>query len=104
MKYFAVIDTNVIVSAMLKSDSMPAQVLKEVLVGNINMLVNEQILDEYLEVLSRKKFRFPIDDVINLVNEIKKRQFMLIKDPRISISRIRTMLCFTKSLWKREKM
>ena len=61
MKYFAVIDTNVIVSAMLKNDSMPAQVLKEVLVGNINMLVNEQILDEYLEVLSRKKFRFPID-------------------------------------------
>ena len=58
MKYFAVIDTNVIVSAMLKKDSMPAQVLKEVLVGNINMLVNEEILDEYLEVLSRKKFVF----------------------------------------------
>ena len=58
MKYFAVIDTNVIVSAMLKKASMPAPVLKEVLVGNIDMLVNEEILDEYLEVLSRKKFVF----------------------------------------------
>ena len=43
MKYFAVIDTNVIVSAMLKNDSFPAQVLKEVLLGNINLLVNERI-------------------------------------------------------------
>ena len=43
MKYYAVIDTNVIVSAMLKGDSMPALVLKEVLLGNINMLVNEEI-------------------------------------------------------------
>ena len=56
MKHFAVIDTNVIVSAMLKRDSYPAQVLKEVLIGNINLLINESILNEYLEVLSRKKF------------------------------------------------
>ncbi len=73
MKYFAVVDTNVIVSAMLKSDSMPALVLKEVLLGNITMLVNEEILNEYLEVLSRKKFHFPIDSVINLIDELKKR-------------------------------
>ena len=56
MKYFAVIDTNVIVSAMLKNDSFPAQVLKEVLLGNINLLINEDILNEYFEVLCRKKF------------------------------------------------
>ena len=81
MKYFAVIDTNVIVSAMLKKDSMPAQVLKEVLVGNINMLVNEEILDEYIEVLSRKKFRFPIDAVINLITEIKKQAIYVDRTP-----------------------
>lgn len=81
MKYFAVIDTNVIVSAMLKKDSMPAQVLKEVLVGNINMLVNEEILDEYLEVLSRKKFRFPIDAVINLITEIRKQAIYVDRTP-----------------------
>ena len=73
MKYFAVIDTNVIVSAMLKNDSFPAQVLKEVLLGNINLLINEEILNEYLEVLSRKKFHLPIDTVIGLIEEIKKQ-------------------------------
>ena len=81
MKYFAVIDTNVIVSAMLKNDSMPAQVLKEVLVGNINLLINEEILDEYLEVLSRKKFRFPINAVINLITEIKKQAIFVDRVP-----------------------
>ena len=73
MKYFAVIDTNVIVSAMLKSDSFPALVIKEVLLGNINLLMNEDILNEYLEVLSRKKFHFPINAVISLMEEIKKQ-------------------------------
>ena len=73
MKYFAVIDTNVVVSAMLKGDSMPALVLKEVLLGNISMLVNEEILNEYLEVLSRKKFHFPIEAVVSLIEEIKKQ-------------------------------
>lgn len=68
MKYYAVVDTNVMVSAMLKGNSLPAQVLKEVLIGNINLLVNEEILGEYLEVLSRKKFHFPTDAVINLIN------------------------------------
>lgn len=72
MKYYAVIDTNVIVSAMLKNDSMPALVLKEVLVGNIQLLLNEDILNEYLEVLSRKKFHFPVDAVISLIDELKK--------------------------------
>lgn len=81
MKYFTVIDTNVIVSAMLKKDSIPAQVLKEVLVGNINMLVNEEILDEYIEVLSRKKFRFSIDAVINLITEIKKQAIYVDRTP-----------------------
>lgn len=77
MKYYAVIDTNVVVSAMLKADSMPALVLKEVLVGNICLLLNQEILDEYLEVLSRKKFHFSVETVINLVREIKKRAIFI---------------------------
>ena len=80
MKYFAVIDTNVIVSAMLKNDSFPALVLKEVLLGNINLLMNEEILNEYLEVLSRKKFHFPVDTVISLIDEIKKQAIYVLQE------------------------
>ena len=73
MKYFAVVDTNVIVSAILKGDSLPAQVLKEILLGNIFLLVNEEILNEYSEVLSRKKFNFSNEVVKNLITELKKQ-------------------------------
>ncbi|MBO5008666.1 MAG: putative toxin-antitoxin system toxin component, PIN family [Clostridia bacterium] len=72
MKYYAVIDTNVVVSAMLKADSIPFLVLREAFAGNINLLLNDDILTEYFEVLSRKKFRFPLNTVINLMDELKK--------------------------------
>lgn len=96
MKYFAVIDTNVIVSAMLKSSSTPAAVLREVLTGNISLLANEEIFDEYTEVLSRKKFGFDAGTVILLMNELKKQAIYVDKNLLMNIYRIRTMLSFTK--------
>ncbi len=56
MKYYAVIDTNVIVSALLKKDSIPGQIVKRVYDGIIIPLINEEILSEYLEVTTRNKF------------------------------------------------
>ena len=58
---------------MLKADSMPAAVLEQVILGNIELLANETILNEYIEVISRKKFGFSVDTVISLLNELKKR-------------------------------
>ena len=58
MTYFAVLDTNVLVSAMLKSDSVPGTVLELALGGNITPVFNEAILQEYREVLCRSKFHF----------------------------------------------
>lgn len=81
MKYFAVVDTNVIVSAMLKSNSTPAAVLREVLTGNISLLANEEIFDEYTDVLSRKKFGFDANTVILLMNELKKQAIYVDKKP-----------------------
>ena len=47
MKYYAVIDTNVLVSAMLKWNSVPGSVLELAFSGAIMPLWNEQILTEY---------------------------------------------------------
>ncbi len=58
MKYYAVLDTNVIVSAFLKSDSIPGIVVSLSLGGSIIPLYNDKILNEYIEVLSRGKFPF----------------------------------------------
>ena len=58
---YAAVDTNVLVSALLNSESNPGQVLLSVFNGETVLLVNEEILAEYREVLARKKFRFPAD-------------------------------------------
>lgn len=60
MSIYAVIDTNVIVSALLSKneDAATVKVLDAVMDGRITPLYHEIILGEYREVLSRGKFRF----------------------------------------------
>ena len=49
MKFYAVIDTNVIVSALLAkhTDPAPVQVIDQVLDGVIVPMFNDEILSEY---------------------------------------------------------
>lgn len=65
-KVFAVIDTNVIVSALLSrnnKESNTSRVFEAILDGRITPLYNEEILDEYKEVLGCSKFPFYKEDV-----------------------------------------
>lgn len=73
MKYYAVIDTNVVVSAQLREASIPGRVLKEALEGRIIPLLHPDILSEYEEVLCRKKFKFDHDAVEVLIERLKTR-------------------------------
>lgn len=52
-----VLDTNVVVSAHLKEDGWEAAVLLLSLAGQLTLCASEAVLDEYLRVLSRPKFR-----------------------------------------------
>ena len=77
MKYFAVIDTNVLVSAMLRWDSVPGCVLENAFVGDIIPLLNEQVLKEYMEVLKRPKFHFEEEKInIIIVGMVKRGVFV----------------------------
>lgn len=58
MIYYAVIDTNVIVSAMLNPNSIPGLVIKYVLIERIKLFLNAEILAEYTEVINREKIGF----------------------------------------------
>ncbi len=58
-----VIDTNVLVSAMLSPHAPPAQVLRLVLQGDLVPLHDERIVSEYRQVLLRPKFAFDREDV-----------------------------------------
>ncbi len=73
MKYYAILDTNVLVSAMLKTGSVPGQVAAEALNGNIIPVLNDEIIAEYEDVLNRPKFRFDKKAVKILLDELKKR-------------------------------
>ena len=61
MKYLVVIDTNVIVSALLSkhSDASTVQVINTLLDNKITPIINDEILAEYSNVLHRNKFHFP---------------------------------------------
>jgi len=56
MKYYAVIDTNVLVSAALKQNSVPGSIVELAFIGTIIPVLNKAIEQEYREVLSRPKF------------------------------------------------
>ena len=64
-KIFAVIDTNVLVSALIskKEDSPPLQIIKETFHGRIIPIYNDEIIDEYREVLSRDKFGIGVNEI-----------------------------------------
>lgn len=78
---YAVIDTNVLVSALLSKneDSATVQILEHILSKEIIPIYNTQILQEYQEVLHRKKFHFPPQTVDTLILSIK--QFGIFFEP-----------------------
>lgn len=71
---YAVIDTNVFLSALIskKEDSATVKVFEVVLQGRITPLYHQEILQEYDEVLHRKKFNLKEDSIRNLMDTIIK--------------------------------
>ena len=72
-KLFAVLDTNVLVSALLHWTSIPGAVVEEAISGNLTPVLHEKILAEYEEVLRRKKFPFSEEDIQTLLTRLKER-------------------------------
>ncbi len=73
MKYLVVIDTNVLISALLSkhSDAATVQILNAVFDGKIIPVFNDEILEEYDNVLHRPKFKFPNSSIELLLEAIK---------------------------------
>ena len=81
MKCYAVIDTNVVVSAFLKvmqkkklDESVPLKVLNIVLNGKnkITPIFTEEILDDYKEVLSRPELSISGHIIGKFMNDIRQ--------------------------------
>ena len=69
---YVVIDTNVLVSALItrNENSPTVQILRFLANGNIVPVYSEDIVKEYNEVLRRDKFKLPEIIIINLLKDI----------------------------------
>ena len=79
----AVIDTNVLVSALLtrKSDTATVQVLEAIMNGQIIPLYNEEIISEYEIVLNREAFHFSEEKVDLYINAIIQKGLLASRIP-----------------------
>ena len=74
MTCYAVIDTNVLIASLLTSheDSATVQILEKVFTGEIIPLYNQKIIEEYQNVLHRKKFGFSNEAIFTLLGALVK--------------------------------
>lgn len=74
MTYYAVIDTNVFIAALLskRADSATVKVLEAMMEGKIVPLYHEEILAEYEEVLRRNKFHFKEETIKVAIDAVKQ--------------------------------
>lgn len=73
MKIYAVIDTNVIISALLSrhSDASTVKILDYLFDRTIIPIYDDEILEEYVSVLKRPKFNFSDETINATLNAIK---------------------------------
>lgn len=83
MKYYAVLDTNVLISSLLtqKTDTATALVINAVAEGDIIPLYNEDIIGEYEEVLKRDKFAFSEGKINRILHMIRQFGLSIIPTP-----------------------
>ena len=73
MRAYAVIDTNVLVSSLLSrnADAATVRVVAKALEGDVVPVYSAEVMEEYREVLSRPKFRFPPEMVDYLLRAVE---------------------------------
>ena len=66
-----VLDTNVIVSALLNPEGAPAAVVDLILAGGLEVAFDDRVIEEYREVLLRPRFGFDPAVVEKVVQAIE---------------------------------
>jgi len=77
----AVIDTNVLVSALLSPNGAPAKILNMAISGKILICIDSRIMLEYENVLRRDKFPFEPSDVSVLLDRILQIGIIVVPKP-----------------------
>jgi putative PIN family toxin of toxin-antitoxin system len=76
-----VVDTNVLVSAMLSPFGNEAQVLDATHKGRVAPCLSRAILSEYASVLARPKFGFPKEEINELIGTLQSKGWLIDPQP-----------------------
>lgn len=76
-----VLDTNVLVSGLLKPYSSSGTVVRLVAEGAIQVVYDIRILNEYREVLLREKFNFDEENVEYFLSQLEAEGFLITANP-----------------------
>jgi putative PIN family toxin of toxin-antitoxin system len=67
-----VLDTNVVISALLVPSGTQASVLLLALRGDFRLYLSEPVFNEYKEVLYRPRFELPVREIQTALRDIRK--------------------------------
>lgn len=81
----AVYDTNVIVSAALYEESLPALLLSLALEDEVRLFVSPALLHEYETVLKRPRFKLDENKIMELMKKINRTAVMVTPTKKLSI-------------------
>jgi putative PIN family toxin of toxin-antitoxin system len=66
-----VVDTNIIVSGLMTGRGNNASIIDMIFTGQVTPVYDQRIINEYEDVLNRKKFSFRKEDIDNVLEVIK---------------------------------
>lgn len=86
----AVVDTNVIISGSLW-DGRPAEVMRQIETGRVEMYLSADILEEIEEVLEQEKLKGPIARSGQSVNMVMNKIYSMasIVNPKVKVRRVK---------------
>ena len=76
-----ILDTNVLVSALITPSGIPAKVLNLVLNKSVRLLYDNSVLTEYIDVLNRKELKIDKISSTLVINFIRNEGLFLIANP-----------------------
>ncbi|MDB5329084.1 MAG: nucleic acid-binding protein contains domain-like protein [Phycisphaerales bacterium] len=76
-----VLDTNILVSGLLRPAGPPGAILQQAAAGVHRICFDDRILEEYREVLARPRFAFNQDDVEALLDQLETDGIPVLCDP-----------------------
>jgi uncharacterized protein len=79
-----VLDTNILISACWKSDSLEAQVTALVEQGRLEAFVTREVLAEYRDVLQRDKFRSRQACLSALLQRLEAQAVLVLAGPAVT--------------------